>query len=233
MAVHAARVELHGIVEGERDVAPDVRDAASATALEAVRVHHAAHPADAGPTLAAVRSAAARALRRHATISAADAATRAATLVDELVSEGRLVRDGDRVHAPDHEPAAVDPELAGAMDRLVEALTVLAPPPLREAAAAAGCPPATIRELERTGRIVVLDEDLAYAMATYRDLAAKALAMAAREPLAPAAFRDATGTSRRYVMPILEDLDRRGILRRTPAGHVPGPRAPASVRGGM
>jgi hypothetical protein len=27
-------------------------------------------------------------------------------------------------------------------------------------------------------------------------------------------------------MAILEDLDRRAILRRTPAGHVPGPRAP-------
>ena len=152
--------------------------------------------------------------------------------MDELVSEGRLVRDGDRVRAPDHQPAAVDPEVNAAMDRLVEALAVLAPPSLRDAAAAAGCPPAAIRELERNGRIVVLDEDLAYAMPTYRDLAAKALALAAREPLAPAAFRDATGTSRRYVMPILEDLDRRGILQRTPAGHVPGPRAPAGVRGG-
>jgi hypothetical protein len=72
----------------------------------------------------------------------------------------------------------------------------------------------------------VLAPDLAYAMSTYRDLAATALRLAARAPLAPAAFRDATGTSRKYVMPILEDLDRRGILRRTPAGHVPGPRAP-------
>ena len=160
-----------------------------------------------------------------------DAAARAAVLVDELVSDGHLVRDGDRVRAPDHQPAAVDLEVSAAMDRL-EALAVLAPPSLRDAAAAAGCPPAAIRELERNGRIVVLDEDLAYAMPTYRDLAAKALALAARGPLAPAAFRDATGTSRRYVMPILEDLDRRGILQRTPAGHVPGPRAPAGVRGG-
>ena len=118
-------------------------------------------------------------------MSAADAAARAATLVEELVSEGRLVRDGDRVRAPDHQPAAADPEVVAAMDRLVEALAVLAPPSLHDAAAAAGCPPAAIRELERTGRIVVLDEDLAYAMPTYRDLAAKALALAGREPLTP------------------------------------------------
>ena len=231
-AVRAARVELHGIVASEREVAPDVREAASAAALEAVRAHHAARPEDPGPTLAAVRSAAARALRRQATVSAADAAARAAVLVDGLVSGGLLVRDGDRVRALDHKAAAADPEVAAAMERLVAALAVPAPPPLRDAAAAARCPPAAIRELERTGRIVVLEEDLGYAMPTYRDLAAKALALAAREPLTPAAFRDATGTSRRYVLAILEDLDRRGILRRTPAGHVPGPRAPAGARGG-
>jgi selenocysteine-specific elongation factor len=231
-AVQVARIELHGIVASERRMAPDVHDAASAAALDTVRAYHAARPGDAGPTLAAVRSAATRALRRHATVSAADGAARATTLVDELVSGARILRDGDRVRAPDHQPAAVDPEVAAAMDRLVEALTVLAPPPLRDAATAAGCPPAAIRELERTGRIVVLDDDLAYAMPIYRDLAATALALAAREPLAPATFRDATGTSRRYVVPILEDLDRRGILRRTAAGHVPGPRAPAGVRGG-
>ena len=231
-AVHAARIELHGIVASERRIAPDVRGAGHDAALDAVREHHAARPNDAGPTLAAVRSATTRTLRRHATVRAADAAARAAALVDELVSEGRLVRDGDRVRSPDHQPAAADPEVAAAMDRLVEALMVLAPPSLHDAAAAAGCPPEAIRELERNGRIVVLDEDLAYAMPTYRDLAAKALSLAGREPLTPAAFRDATGTSRRYVLGILEDLDRRGILLRTPAGHVPGPRAPAGTRGG-
>ena len=231
-AVRAARIELHGIVANEAQVAPDVRAAASAAALEAVRAHHAARPVDPGPTLAAIRSASARALRRQATVSAADAAARAAAFVDALVSEGLLVRDGDGVRAPDHQAAAVDPEVAASMDRLVEALAVVAPSPLRDAAAAAGCPPAAIRELERNGRIVVLEEDLGYAMPTYRDLAAKALALAAREPLTPAAFRDATGTSRRYVLAILEDLDRRGILRRTLAGHVPGPRAPLDARGG-
>jgi hypothetical protein len=40
-------------------------------------------------------------------------------------------------------------------------------------------------------------------------------------------LRDALGTSRKYVMAILTDLDRRGMLRRTDAGHVPGPRAPS------
>ena len=75
----------------------------------------------------------------------------------------------------------------------------------------------------------MVEPDLAYAMITYRDLAARALTMAGRAPLTPAALRDATGTSRKYVMAILADLDRRGILRRTADGHVPGPRAARSA----
>ena len=93
-------------------------------------------------------------------------------------------------------------------------------------ARAAACPPAAVRDLERSGRIVVLEPDLAYAASTYREIATTAVAMASLAPLTPAALRDATGTSRKYVMAILADLDRRAILRRTPDGHVPGSRAP-------
>jgi hypothetical protein len=41
----------------------------------------------------------------------------------------------------------------------------------------------------------------------------------------PAALRDSTGTSRKYVMALLEELNRSGVLARTPGGHVRGPRA--------
>ncbi len=116
------------------------------------------------------------------------------------------------------------------MDRLESALDVPAPPPLSEAAIAAACPPDGIRALESAGRIIRLDDDLAYAADAYRRLEARAVELATASPLAPAALRDATGTSRKYVMAILEDLDRRGVLRRTPAGHVPGPRAVAATR---
>ena len=99
------------------------------------------------------------------------------------------------------------------MDRLEAALAVAAPPGLAEAARAAGCPPSAVRELERSGRIVVLEPDLAYAASTYGEITGRALALATGRPLTPAALRDATGTSRKYVMAILADLDRRGILR--------------------
>jgi selenocysteine-specific elongation factor len=169
------------------------------------------------------------ALRRHATLTRDEAALMGAAVVDRLVADGQLVREGDALRPPGTVRSAPDPVLLAAMDRLEAALATTAPPSLAEAARKAGCPPDGIRSLERAARIVVLEPDLAYAMTTYRDLVARALVMAAREPLTPAAFRDATGTSRKYVMAILEDLDRRALLRRTPAGHVPGPKAPATA----
>ncbi len=214
-----ARLELHGaILDGGRTVlAPDVRALAAAGALAAVTGE---------ASLASVRATVAATLRRSVTIQRDQALVAAAPVVDDLVTSGRLVRDGDVLRQPGSAGRVTDPALAAAMDRLEALLDVTAPPSLTDAARAAGCAAEGVRTLERQMRIVVLEPDLAYAMSTYRDLAAKAIAMAGREPLTPAAYRDATGTSRKYVMAILEDLDRRAILRRTPAGHVPGPKAP-------
>jgi hypothetical protein len=146
-------------------------------------------------------------------------------IVADLVASGRLRRDGDIVAVAGHRAAAPDPARAAAMDRLAAALDVDAPPPLSAAAAASGCPPDAVRELERAGRIMVVAEDIAWARPTWERLRDLALELARRAPLSPATLRDATGTSRRYVVPLLDDLHRRGILARTPDGHRPGPRA--------
>jgi selenocysteine-specific elongation factor len=213
-----ARLGLHGVIAGR--VAPDVAAAAEAAVIDVV--------ADTA-LLSVARTAASRAIRRHVTLLRNEVATLASSIVDGLISSGRLVRDGDTLRRPGSAAPSRDPRVEEAMDRLVAALDTPAPPSLAASATAAGCPPDGVRELERAGRIVVLEPDLAYATSTYKGLAAKALAMASAAPLTPAAFRDATGTSRKYVMAILEDLDRRAILRRTPEGHVPGPRAPSTV----
>ncbi len=214
-----ARLALHGaIADGGRTVlAPDVRELAAAGALTVVKDE---------ATLGQVRSVVAATLRRAVTIRRDRALAAAGPVIEGLVADGRLVRDGDTLRHPGSAGRIVDPGLAAAMDRLEALLAVPAPPPLADAARVAGCPPAGVRALERAARIVVLEPDLAYEMSAYRDLTATALSMAAREPLTPAAYRDATGTSRKYVLAILEDLDRRAILRRTPNGHVPGSRAP-------
>ena len=76
-----------------------------------------------------------------------------------------------------------------------------------------------------------LESDLAYATDTFTELEGKRWTWRDQGPLAPAAFRDATGTSRKYALAILEELDGRGILRRTPEGHVLGPRAAGQTPG--
>jgi selenocysteine-specific elongation factor len=167
--------------------------------------------------------------RRLATLDRTAAERVARLVIDQAIADRLLARDGDRLRDPDRAPG-LPGDVRAAMDRLEAALAVAAPPPLADAALAAGCPPDGVRALEHDKRIVRLEDDLAWATSTWQDLARRALELAARGPLTPAAFRDETGTSRRYVLVLLEDLDRRGILRRTDAGHVLGPRTIERMR---
>jgi len=226
----AARLDLHGVVRdasGETRLARDVESAIDAVALDAVAAHHAGEPDSAGLLLADVRPMLALALRRLAAIDAKSANVAIDDRLAELVSAGRLARDGDRVRDPARAPG-LPPAVDAAMDRLVGLLAVNGPPPLSEVARVAGCPPEGVRMLEASGRIVRLEPDLAYEAETFAELAGLASSLARARPLTPAAFRDATGTSRRYVMTLLEEFGRRRILVRTEAGHVPGPRAGAA-----
>jgi len=235
-SIAAGRLDLHGAVrgpDGRMQLADDVAEAGAQEVLAALGHERPGDKRDVG--LADVRARAARALRRVVTLRRDEANAAAADLVDRLVTDGRVERLGERVAlagASLRTPDDPDPDLLLAMGRLERSLAVPAPPPLSEAARTAGCPAAGIRALEATGRIVTIDDDLAYAASTYRELETLALDLASRSPLTPAGLRDATGTSRKYVLAILADLDRRGILRRTEAGHVPGPRAPSLVVGG-
>ncbi|HXG26743.1 MAG TPA: selenocysteine-specific translation elongation factor [Candidatus Binatia bacterium] len=209
-------------------LARDVRAALDAAALEAVAAHHRDTPLSAGLALPRARAAVLRRLRSLATIERQDldlVAQAVAHVVNDLVEQGRLLRRDDLLRDPSI--ASEQPTgLLEAMDRLEKALDVPAPPPLETVASAAGCPPEGVRALQAAGRIVRLAPDLAWSTAAYHRLAAQALELARRAPLTPAALRDATGTSRKYVLAILEDLDRRELLTRTPEGHIPGPRAP-------
>ena len=228
VAAAAARTDLHGVVRSP--VGSDPAEAVAADLLEAAEsaVVGLAGGAPGGAALTDARASVTRVLRRGSSVTRTAVEPLAAAIVDRLVRDGRLDRDGAVVRLPGVPApgnADSDPDLAVAMDRLERALAVPGPPGLAAAAADAGCGPDGIRALERNGRIVVLEPDLAYATTAYRDLTARAVAMARTAPLTPAALRDATGTSRKYVMAILADLDRRAILRRTPDGHVPGPRA--------
>ena len=243
-AIDGALIDLHGtlVLEAGADgqssprslaLSRDIRTALDEAALEAVATHHRDVPVSPGLPLPRARAAVLRRLRSLATVERRDldlVSVTVARVVNHLVSDGRLLRRDDMLRDPAIGGEQSD-ELIEAMGRLERALDVPAPPPLAEAAAAAGCPPEGVKALQAAGRIVRLGPDLAWSSAAFHRLAALALDEAHRRPLSPAALRDATGTSRKYVLAILEDLDRREILRRTPEGHVPGPRAPGTQPG--
>jgi selenocysteine-specific elongation factor len=216
----AARLELHGAATDPSALARDLAAWLDDWLVAAVMV-----ATEGEISRAALRTDVARELRHHVTLDPAAAANFVSGAIERLVTGGQLAASGDRLRDPGRAERGPSPEILAAMDRLEQLLDDPAPPPLGDAARRAGCPPAAIRELESQGRIVVLEDDLAYAASAYRTLERQALTLAAATPLTPAALRDATGTSRKYVMALLEDLGRRGVLRRTPDGHVPGPRA--------
>ncbi len=207
------------IPAGRLVLARPVATAVAAHAVAAVRDA----PGD-GIPLAELRGRLARVLRRHASIEQEPAAEAAGALVDALVGGGHLGRTGDLVHVPG-QSVGLAPATLAAMDRLEAALDMPASPSLAGAARSAGCPEAGIRALETAGRIVRVEPDLAWSAPTFARLQSTALRLATPGPLTPAVLRDATGTSRKYVMALLEELNRRGVLARTPAGHVRGPRA--------
>ncbi len=244
-AVLAALTRLHGwvprsavpTIDGQRVPAgvrafdrgfldESIGDAVADEAMTEVDAHHDREPLVAGLPRAELGRTLARGLRRRVTVDERNADGIVAAILDDLVASGRLARMGDLVRDPRRSSGELPPPVLAAMDRLEASLAVPAPPPLSESARRAGCPAEGVRALEAAGRIVRVETDLAWAGSTYRDLEALALGLATPGPLTPATLRDATGTSRKYVMALLEDLDRRGVLRRTADGHVPGPRAP-------
>ncbi|HYL40496.1 MAG TPA: SelB C-terminal domain-containing protein, partial [Candidatus Binatus sp.] len=218
--VQAALVELHGFRDG--NLADDV-----ATALERLALDRIDRGGSEGLSVSELRAGLDRELRRLVTVErSAGATARAATdgLIAGLVAAGRLDRTGDRLVMPERR-ADLDDAAAGAMVRLESLLDANVPPPLAEAARAAGCSPDALRQLEATGRVVRVEDDLAWSASRFAALRALAVDMARNGSLTPAAFRDAIGGNRRIALSLLEELGRRDVLRRTDAGHVPGPRA--------
>jgi selenocysteine-specific elongation factor len=210
------------IVREKRRTGSYLLDPSICESLDAVAIDAASAPD--GVPLSHLRTDLVVALRRRARIDRTEAPAVVDAFIAALVAENRIVRNGDQVLLTGR-PIGPSAEVQAAMARLEATLAVPSPPSLSEAARAAGCSAAEVRALEAAGRITRVEDDLAWATSTVLGFEELAVRLASPGPLAPAAFRDATGTSRRYALAILEDLDRRGILRRTPAGHVVGPRA--------
>jgi selenocysteine-specific elongation factor len=145
-------------------------------------------------------------------IAAFDARERAvlASLADVVVDAG-TVRPADAV-----DPYADHPYLAA-----VRAGGFAPPQP-------ADVDRATLRELVRRGHVVVRD-GVHFHASTIDDAALVAARLLAADPsgFTVAQFRDATGASRKFALPLVAELDARGITRRRDDLRIAGPRLPA------
>jgi selenocysteine-specific elongation factor len=186
---------------------PEAAGRWTAAVRSALADHHATHPVDrAAPRDVALRAAAAAGCPAH--LSAA--------LLDVLLRVGRVVAEGTGVRHPEH-AVRLDPAQQRARDHLLATLnsSPYSPASLVDAARDSGADSALLRELEAAGEIVRLAPDIAMtADALAGAVARLRTAFAAEGPLTAARAKEILQTSRKYALPLLEELDRRGYTRR-------------------
>jgi selenocysteine-specific elongation factor len=145
-------------------------------------------------------------------------------LVPAVLSPPWTVRDGMIVHAdaPDTLSASVRDALAALDQRLAEAAFTV---PTESELAALGLGPAQIGAGVRAGRLIRLAPDVVLLPQTVRH--AEAVLAGLPQPFTAGEAREALGTSRKVIVPLLEHLSAGGRTRRLPDGrHAVVPRSP-------
>jgi len=189
-------------------VAEPVRTAVERELRSHLQRFHDADPLKAGEDVAALRAWMARALR---SAGAPVAAELGEALVDDLVAEGVLARDGATMRLASH--AAVAPSEDEA--RLVRAVTSGEPtPPTVAELLALGFGRSLIDTAVRSGALVRISPELVLP-ASFVDRAVEAIGEAGETGITVSALRQRLGTSRRFAVPLLEHLDRAGVTRRS------------------
>jgi selenocysteine-specific elongation factor len=139
-----------------------------------------------------------------------------ADLLGALADEGRVVERGGEVAVADHKQVLSDDQEIVIAEFLAELdAQPFSPPPLAELLGRHPLTPALVQYLVAEGRIVRVNEDTAFARSAY-DEAVRQLRthLAEHRTLTVAAARDLLGSSRRYVLPLLEWMDAQKITRR-------------------
>lgn len=190
--------------EGQVLLASSV-EATRARAEALVREYQAAHAGEDGMPTESLRQA----LGRQG-LALADAALAAA------IGQGQLASDGGRTRTSDFRPAM--PGGAGGMDRIVELLDRegLTAPNAGEVGRSLDIPdaPEALRRLAKEGRVVQVERDRFLHPAAVEGFVDTLRRVGAGGWITPAAVRDATGLSRKYLIPLLEWADARGLTRR-------------------
>jgi selenocysteine-specific elongation factor len=205
------------VVVGERVFAVVVLADLASRFREAVAAHHAAQPLQPGMPVAALR-----AVGRSADAGVVE------HVLDELVRDGRLRRDGQYVAEASFRPTLTE-EQEHVRKRLLATFEQagLTPPARAELPADVGRRPdldALLAMLQADGALVALKPDLFFARSALAHAADQVRRrLAGRDGLGPADFRPVLPVSRKYLIPLLEHLDATGVtVRRGDARSVPG-----------
>ena len=129
-----------------------------------------------------------------------------------LVVERGVVRDAA------HLTSVIDAPEAQALLAALNAAPFAPPAP-----GATGAPVAIVRALVRDGVLVDLDGVIFTAAALAQARQRVINALAERGTITVSDVRDALGSSRKYVVPIVGWLDRTGVTRRRGVDRIPGP----------
>lgn len=207
----AGTVEVAGYI-----AAGDALDGWTRAVQEAAHRHHQADPASRG----ADRGELADAARR-----AGCPPVFAPLLVGALAERGLLRRDGSRFALPEHAPAVDEARQQRRAALLAElAEQPFSPPPLDEAARRAGLDHQEVNALVTSGDIVVAG-GVGFGRGVVAEAVRRLAVLGPRFTTAEA--REALGTTRKYVIPLLEHLDAIGVTEfdgqtralRRPASH--------------
>ncbi len=140
-------------------------------------------------------------------------------VLDHMSGDGKLVVERDLVHLPEHKPNLAE-DLQKIEDGLMEAFRSggVTPPNLKDVTAALPGKPDQHKEvlehLLKKGLLVKV-KDLYFAAAAVEGLWAEAKAfMQKNGELSTPQFKDLTGLSRKYVIPVLEHFDAKGWTMR-------------------
>ena len=141
-------------------------------------------------------------------------------LIEILVNEQAIARDGSFVHLPTHRVRmnAEEETLSSEVQRILSS-NAGSPPDLKQIekdlASARGKLAEVVRVLEREGKIVRVTTDLAF-VSSYIDKVRVDLYkyLATHGEITAAAFRDLIGSSRKYAIGLLEYFDRTGVTTR-------------------
>lgn len=138
-------------------------------------------------------------------------------LLSKMNDDGLIRMSGGELRHPNHE-IQLSEKQHSLLEKVLEAMHAgkAIAPNLEALAANAGAPIPAIQEMLRlgveTGRIVKVDHDLYYSQETLMELEKAVRSLAPRFTVAQ--FRDLTGSSRKYALPLLQYFDEKHVTRR-------------------